>query len=319
VVRQAVAVLRSAHVADYDDALLTLSRDKARPEDVRIAAVAAVAPRLTTLEPALYDFLLGHFDREVPPLERLAAAQALGSARLSDGQLDGLARVIATAGGLELPHLLAPYEHNQTAAVGKGLVDALARSPALTSLTPDALRRTLHGYPAEVRDAAAPLLQRLAPDAEQQKARLAELEPLLTGGDRGRGRDVFFGKKATCGLCHAVRGEGGHIGPDLSTIGAIRSGRDVLESIVFPSASFARGYEPYVVATRGGTVHTGTLARETAEAIFLHAADRSEIRVARADIDSIEPGRVSIMPQGLDAQLSRQELGDLLAFLQSLR
>jgi putative heme-binding domain-containing protein len=319
VVRQAIAVLRSARVGDFDDALLTLARDKARPVDVRIAAVAAVAPRLTALQPALYDFLLGRLDREVQPLERLAAAQALGSAPLDDAQLTGLSRVVATAGGLELPHLLASYEKNHTAAVGKGLVEALARSPALTSLTADGLRRTLQGYPAEVRDTAGPLLRRLAPDAEQQKARLAELEPLLTGGDRDRGREVFFGKKATCSLCHAVRGEGGHIGPDLSTIGAIRSGRDVLESIVFPSSSFARGYEPYVVATRSGTVHTGTLARETAEAVFLHAADRSEVRVARADIDSIEPGRVSIMPQGLDAQLSRQELSDLLAFLQSLR
>jgi putative membrane-bound dehydrogenase-like protein len=319
VVRQAIAVLRAARLADFDEGLRALARDEARPVDVRIAAVAALAPRLTTLEPTLYELLLGRLDREVPPLERLAAAQALAGAHLDDAQLEGLTRVLATAGGLELPHLLAPYEHTPTTAVGKGLVEALARSPGLTSLTPDALRRTLQGYPAEVRDAAGPLLKRLAPDAEQQKARLAELEPLLAGGDRGRGREVFFGKKATCGLCHAVRGEGGQIGPDLSTIGAIRSGRDVLESIVFPSTSFARGYEPYVVATRSGTVHTGTLARETAEAVYLHTADRSEIRVMRADIDTIEPGRVSIMPQGLDAQLGRQELSDLLAFLQSLK
>jgi putative heme-binding domain-containing protein len=319
VMRQALAVVRTAHVAEFDATLLGLARDDKRPADVRIAALAAVAPRLRELESALFDYLLGRLDPEAPPLERLAAAQALGSARLSDAQLGRLTKAITTAGGLELPQLLAPYEHSRSAAVGKDLVEALARSPAQGSLTPDALRRTLQHYPAEVRDAADPLVKRLAPDAARQKARLAELEPLLTGGDRGRGREVFFGKKATCGLCHAVRGEGGHIGPDLSTIGAIRSGRDLLESIVFPSTSFARGYEPYVVATRTGTVHVGTLARETADAVYLHLADRSEVRVARSEIDSIEPGRVSIMPQGLDAQLSRQELGDLLAFLQSLR
>jgi putative membrane-bound dehydrogenase-like protein len=319
VVGQALAVARAARVTEFDDTLLALARDKGRPADVRIAAIAAVAPRLPELKTGLYDYLRARLDQEVPPLERLAAAQALSGARLDDAQLAGLAQVIASAGGLELPHLLAPYEHNHTAAVGKELVQALARSPGLTSLTPDALRRTLQDYPAEVREAAGPLLKRLAPDAEQQKARLAELEPLLTGGDRARGREVFYGKKATCALCHAVRGEGGHIGPDLSTIGAIRTGRDLLESIVFPSASFARGYEPYVVATRAGTVVTGTLARETREAVFLHQADRSEVRVARAEIDSIEPGRVSIMPQGLDAQISRQDLGDLLAFLQALR
>ena len=36
-------------------------------------------------------------------------------------------------------------------------------------------------------------------------------------------------------------------------------------------------------------------------------------------IDTIEPGKTSIMPQGLDVQLSPGELGDVLAFLQSLR
>jgi putative heme-binding domain-containing protein len=88
---------------------------------------------------------------------------------------------------------------------------------------------------------------------------------------------------------------------------------------VFPSAGFARGYEPYVVATRGGKVHAGILRRETVDAVYLVTADRAEVRIPRADIDSIEPGKVSIMPQGLDAQLSRQELADLIAFLRSLR
>jgi putative heme-binding domain-containing protein len=319
VVRQDIAVLRAAKVPDFDAGLVALARDRSRSADLRVAALTAAAPRLPKLEPSLFDFLLGRLDPDVPPLERLAAAQAVSQAPLDDAQLTALTRVIATAGGLELPHLLAAYAHNRNPAVGKELVAALERAPGASGMTPDVLRRTIESYPDEVGTAAGPLLKRLAVGTEQQSARLAELQPVLAGGDRGRGREVFYGKKATCSACHTVRGEGGHIGPDLSTIGAIRSGRDLLESIVFPNASFARGFEPYTVTTQGGKVYNGILARETADAISLYLADRSEVRIPRPDIDAIEPSRVSIMPQGLEAQVSRQELSDLLAFLQSLR
>jgi putative heme-binding domain-containing protein len=71
--------------------------------------------------------------------------------------------------------------------------------------------------------------------------------------------------------------------------------------------------------TRDGKTHTGILGRETADAVVLITAERAEIRIPRDAIETLVPSRVSIMPQGLEAQLSRQELGDLLAFLQSLR
>ncbi|HZZ77761.1 MAG TPA: hypothetical protein VFE62_04530, partial [Gemmataceae bacterium] len=138
-------------------------------------------------------------------------------------------------------------------------------------------------------------------------------------GSLEQGRDIFFGNKALCSSCHAINNRGGGVGPDLGKIGAIRSGRDLLESIVFPSASFARGFETYVVETKAGKTHTGILARESSDAIYLKTTERVEIRVDRAEIESLTPGLVSIMPQGLDAQLSRTELRDLLAYLQSLR
>jgi hypothetical protein len=61
------------------------------------------------------------------------------------------------------------------------------------------------------------------------------------------------------------------------------------------------------------------LGRDTADAIYVITPDRSEVRVARSDIEELTPGRVSIMPQGLDAQLTRAELADLIAYLQSLK
>jgi putative heme-binding domain-containing protein len=219
-----------------------------------------------------------------------------------------------------MPHLAAAFERSQSPAVGMLLVKALSNAPGRQSVSADTLNRIIQKYPAEVHRAAEPLFKQLEADVEKQKARLTELEPVLTGGNARGGKEIFFGKKVACSACHTVQSQGGQVGPDLSKIGAIRSGRDLLAAIVFPSASFARGYEPYVVTAKSGKFYpAGILRRETAEAIYLTTRDRAEIRIPRSEIETLEPGRVSIMPEGLDGQLSRQELADLIAFLLSLK
>jgi putative heme-binding domain-containing protein len=185
----------------------------------------------------------------------------------------------------------------------------------LSSLTPDLIRQTFARYNPEVRATAEDLIKRLPSGREE--AKLKELEGVLSGGNPVRGREVFFSRKAVCSTCHTVENQGGRVGPDLSKIGSMRSPRDLLESIVFPSASFVRGFEPYNIKVKG-EIHNGVIARETAEAIYLYGADRTEIRIPRASIEDMRRSGVSIMPQGLDALLSRDELSDLIAFLMSL-
>jgi putative heme-binding domain-containing protein len=71
------------------------------------------------------------------------------------------------------------------------------------------------------------------------------------------------------------------------------------------------------VQTKSNQVLAGVIAAETADAITLRTP--AEVRVPRASIKTMRQDRVSIMPQGLDAQMSKQELSDLLAFLQTLK
>jgi putative heme-binding domain-containing protein len=105
----------------------------------------------------------------------------------------------------------------------------------------------------------------------------------------------------------------------LTKVGQVRSERDLLEAIVYPSASFIRSYEPVVVGTADGKVHNGLLRNETSEEILLVTGANQESRIARGDIEEIRPSTVSIMPGGLDQQLSLQELADLVAFLKACR
>jgi putative heme-binding domain-containing protein len=112
---------------------------------------------------------------------------------------------------------------------------------------------------------------------------------------------------------------GGKVGPNLSNIGSVRTERDLLEAIVYPSASFVRSYETAAVITKAGDDFIGVLRKDGDDEIILATGPNSEVRVARADIAEIRPGKVSVMPGGLDQQLSRQELADLVAFLKAVK
>ena len=317
VVAQAIVVIRACGGDRFDADLARIARDAGRPIELRVAALAALLPHAKAIDAADFELLIAELAPDRPPLSRLSAAQALAAAPLDEGQLARLAEIAARVGPIELPALLPAFERSGNPAVGAALVKSLDASKSLKSLTPGALTRALAKYPPEVQKSAAGLIAKINPGAAAQQAWLAEFEPLLAGGSASRGQSVFFGKTAACASCHAVRGSGAHVGPDLSKIAAIRTGRDLLESVVFPSASFARGYESYVVQTRAGQTHAGTLAAETADAVVLRTP--AEVRVPRASVKTIRQDRVSIMPQGLEANLSREELADLMAFLQSLR
>ncbi|MCS6849695.1 MAG: HEAT repeat domain-containing protein [Gemmataceae bacterium] len=319
VVRHAVATLRARNVTAFDDELRHLGGDANRPAELRVAALAAATPRLPGLDDELFAFLKETAAKGPDPLLARAAADALGSAMLTDEQLEALLEVVAKAGPLSLPPLLPAYERSGAGPLGQRLVKALEKSPGLPSVSLDLLERTLRSYPDDVRTLARPILKKLEADASEQQRRLDQLAAVLAGGDAKAGRAVFAGPKAACLSCHAVRGEGGRIGPDLSKIGAIRSGRDLLEAIVFPSASFVRGYEPVIVATVEGKLYNGIVGRDAADAVVLVTAERTEVRIPRASIEAIEPGKVSLMPQGLEGQLTRQELRDLIAYLLSLK
>ena len=113
--------------------------------------------------------------------------------------------------------------------------------------------------------------------------------------------------------------EGGAIGPDLTTVGAIRSGRDLVESIAIPSATIAQRFETYVVLTDTGRLFTGVITRQSPEAIVVSDASGAESRIGRSEIDDMQMSRRSIMPETTIKNLTREEVCDLLAYLQSLK
>jgi putative heme-binding domain-containing protein len=300
-------------------ALTTIAANDKVDVSGRLAALAAVPGGITNPPKATFDFLRAHLDHEQPLAIRSLAADVLAHAKLKNEQLMALCNVLQTAGPMELDRLLEPFDKGTDERVGQALVAALTNAESRSSLRVDAVKTRLAKYPASVHKIAEQLYASLNVDFEKQKAKLEELLGSLKQGDVRRGQAVFHSTKAACFSCHAVGYRGGTVGPDLTRIGAIRSERDLLESIVFPSASFVRGYEPVVVATKDGKSHNGLLRKETPEEILLVLAADKEERIARADIEMIEPSKVSVMPAGLDQQLTVQELADLVAFLKACK
>jgi putative heme-binding domain-containing protein len=161
------------------------------------------------------------------------------------------------------------------------------------------------------------LIDQLDAGVAKQRAHLDELVDSLKDGDVRRGQAVF--QKAGCVQCHAMGYLGGNLGPDLTHIGKIRVERDLLESIVYPSASFVRSYEPMSVTTKSGDQFNGILRKDAPDEVVLAVGPDAEQHIARGDISEMRPGTVSLMPQGFEQALAPQDLADLIAFLKAAK
>jgi putative heme-binding domain-containing protein len=319
----ALAVLRASPPAPadapvIDAALLGVGRDGTRPVALRLEALAAMSVALPRVDPDVFTMLQKALAPSEPVALRLTAAACFGRARLDDAQLLALTAAIPTAGPMELPRLLPAFDRSGDPVIGMALLDALSLAKGRSNVSPELLRPRLASYPEAVRQRGEALLVTWRSDAARQARELDAMLAGVRGGDHVRGQLLFNSPKAACNACHAIGYRGGKIGPDLTAIGQIRSERDLLEAILFPSASFARGFESVVVTTTTGDAVTGVLKSE-GDAIVLVLVDGQERSILRADVADMQPGAISLMPSGFAEQLSRQELADLLAFLKGTR
>src|SRR5262249_52049453 len=138
---------------------------------------------------------------------------------------------------------------------------------------------------------------------------------LALKGNAGRGEKLFWSPAITCGRCHKIGDQGKSVGPDLSTIGKLRSREDLLESILEPSRRIEPKYSTYVVHTADGRSFTGLLVKRDAKEVVLRDGQNQEILLAAKNVEEFQPARTSLMPEGQLAGLTAQEAADLLEYL----
>ena len=324
ILQHAVSAVRSLpqskqHWQGLMAALSQIAAQQNYPEQLRLDALAALPGLLPPLDSTNLKFLLQHLRDDLPVMQRLAAVDVLSKAKLTDEQLLELTKSVRTAGPLEIERLLVPFGYSQSDEVSTQLIAALHGTRALVNVRPETLQRLFANRSPAIRQSAEAVIQKLSQSTQQQRAKVESLLALVTKGDSRRGQLVFHSQKAACAACHALGYVGGSLGPDLSRVGKIRTERDLLEAIVYPSASFVRSYEPVTIVTKSGKTHSGLVRKDTAAEVILAINAREELRIPREAIDEIHPGTVSIMPAGLDQQLTPQELADLIVFLKAAK
>ncbi|MGE3174784.1 MAG: family 16 glycoside hydrolase [Planctomycetota bacterium] len=138
--------------------------------------------------------------------------------------------------------------------------------------------------------------------------------------DLASGHNLFLA--TGCVACHRFAGEGGGAGPDLTSLGNKFTAADVLEAILEPGKVVSDQFQGAVLTrTDGSTLFGRVSARGDGDArvyeVVTASADGAVVRVPAAEVRSVEPAKLSPMPEGLVDRLSESELLDLLAFLRS--
>jgi putative heme-binding domain-containing protein len=132
------------------------------------------------------------------------------------------------------------------------------------------------------------------------------------GGDPDAGKEVYA---SNCASCHAIKGQGGKIGPDLSAIAA-KGVRFIEDSILRPAKSITPGYETYSVIEQDGRKTVGLKSAETAAEVEITKASGEKVTIAKAAIKEVEQDKdASVMPDNLNEAMTVKDLQDVLAYM----
>ncbi|MBX9584236.1 MAG: c-type cytochrome, partial [Gemmataceae bacterium] len=254
------------------------------PADVPRLAGLLAPTRPAAVQAVAVAGLVRITDKSVPPA--LAGVWAEASPALRNLLLDALlSRPAWTA------DLLAAVE---TGTIPAGQIDAARRQRLLDAGGERAVKLLAAGT-----------------NADRQKVIDGYAPALALPADRTRGKAVFG---RVCSACHALDGAGHAVGPDLAAL-PNKSPQYLLGEILDPSRNLDSRYAEYKAVTKDGRVVSGLLAAETATAVTLRGQQAKDETVLRADLESLRGSGQSLMPEGLEKDLSPQDAADLVAYL----
>lgn len=170
----------------------------------------------------------------------------------------------------------------------------------------------VHGDPG-IRRRAEKLAGQLAAGRRGDVVK-AYQEVLELPGDAGRGKAVF---KKNCAGCHQLEGVGYPLAPNLAAM-KNRGSEAVLLNVLDPNREVNPKYLNYALITADGRALSGMIAAETATSVTLKRADDAQDTILRIDIDEMRSTGMSLMPEGLEKQIDKQAMADLLAYLQAV-
>ena len=137
-------------------------------------------------------------------------------------------------------------------------------------------------------------------------------------GNPQKGQAIFLGK-AGCSSCHTVAGQTGFVGSDLSTYARGLTTAEVRKAITDPAPSTGRRVKTVTATTRDGQQFSGAVRNEDNFSIQMQDPDGAFHFLLKSDLKTIEYKPLASMPADYGTRLSRQELDDLVGYLQSIK
>jgi putative heme-binding domain-containing protein len=147
----------------------------------------------------------------------------------------------------------------------------------------------------------------------QREQVVAEMRKFLASnrGDAEKGTAVF---QKVCGQCHKIHGQGQDVGPDITANGRA-SYEQLLSNVFDPSLVIGAAYQARQVVTNDGRVLTGLVSEENEQRVVLKIQGGKVETIARDEIEEMTVSPLSLMPEGVEKQLTSEEVADLFAFL----
>ena len=310
--QKAVDIATELGIEDMVPALQAILHDTNLDDALRTSAFRAMA-KLSSDVPSVLESGLKDPSESV----RLAAIE-IATQREPQHAVPRLKELLNT-GSLKAQQtalrLLGPIRTEESQAVLMNAFEHLKTLDFSAGATLDLINAAEVRGTEELKTAVAEFRKR-----QQESGTLLSLwNECLEGGDRERGRALFFGRSAAaCRRCHIVGGSGGEVGPDLSKVGKEKDRNYLLEAMVDPSAKIAKGFETVIIVTMEGKIHSGILKSEDDSVVQLMTPTGALISVARDDIDERANG-LSGMPQDIAKNLTRAEIRDLVEYLTTLQ
>jgi putative membrane-bound dehydrogenase-like protein len=296
----APALKRAAAIADAST----------RPMGWRIAAVQALRAGSFEQSGAA---LIKCLDAAAPPPLQTAAVRAL--TRMTDDE--GVAALLRAEQWRGFPPAVR-------AAIISGIMGQPRHVPALLTamesqiipasvLTRPQRKQLLENKDVDVKNRAAKLFE-LGAATDRMKVFEDYKSVLSLSPNPQNGRAVF---KQHCALCHRLDREGVPVGPDL--FGIRNQEREViLLHIIVPEHEIVPGYANYRVRLQDGREVEGMIAAESNIHVRLRRALGEEESIPREQIQSIESSGLSLMPQEMEKNMTRQDMADLIAYLKGM-
>jgi len=286
-----------------------LATDERKPVPQRVEAVRCLT--LASFDGAR-NVLSRLLDGRQPQEIQVAAVRALGRFRGAE-----VARMIVGAWGGFSPRVRdeaaeALFARRERLSVLLAAVENAEITPS--QLDPARIQFLLTHADRQVRDTANHLLggEKIA---RREQAVATYRDALEMKADATRGKTVF---KKECAQCHRLEGEGYDLGLPLAAVQS-RGREGILSQILDPNREVNPAYLNYMIITDDGLTITGMIVAETATSITLQRAEGESDTVLRTNIDELQSTGLSIMPEGLEKQLGRQDMADLIEYLMSIR